>query len=128
MEEQSSNTTELPSLLTPIQVSQCLQISRALSYRLLRDGELPSVRIGRVVRVKPTDLQAFIAASTVGESVSDRAASTSVEITAPEGNNFEKTIEPTAGDLGGDVAAGSGEGLNLPASNAGSAVSGTKEP
>jgi excisionase family DNA binding protein len=51
-------------LLTPLDVSKRLRISRAGAYRLLqRGGEigLPVVRIGKNVRLRQEDLREFIA-------------------------------------------------------------------
>lgn len=47
-------------LYTPVQVADALGLSRAKTYGLLRDGELPSIKIGRSRRVTRDDLQAFI--------------------------------------------------------------------
>lgn len=47
-------------LLTAKDVAKVLQISVALSYRLVTEGQLPSVRFGRTVRVRPEDLENFI--------------------------------------------------------------------
>jgi excisionase family DNA binding protein len=48
------------TLLKPQDVAQRLKISRAMAYRLITLGELPSVRIGRIVRVREADLDEFI--------------------------------------------------------------------
>ena len=40
-----------PRLLTVDEVAGLMQISRASVYRLIRAGQLPPVRCGRVVRV-----------------------------------------------------------------------------
>ncbi len=45
------------SLLKPAEVAQILQISRAKAYQLLQRGEIPTVRIGTIVRVKRSDLE-----------------------------------------------------------------------
>lgn len=50
----------LESLLTCKEVSEILQISKALAYRLVREGTIPSFRVGKVVRVKTDELQRFI--------------------------------------------------------------------
>ena len=42
-------------------VANILNISRALAYRLLAERTIPSVRFGRTVRVRPEDLEKFIA-------------------------------------------------------------------
>ncbi len=47
-------------LLKAGDVSRILNISRALAYRLLQNGSIPVVRINQAVRVKPSDLDAFI--------------------------------------------------------------------
>jgi excisionase family DNA binding protein len=39
-----------------------LRISKALAYKLIMEGEIPSVKFGRTVRVKSQDLNAFIEA------------------------------------------------------------------
>lgn len=48
------------TLLKPQDIAQRLKISRAMAYKLLTMGELPSVRIGRIVRVREADLEAYI--------------------------------------------------------------------
>lgn len=47
-------------LLKPAEVADFLKISRAQIYTMLKRGQIPSVRIGTVVRVKLTDLEQFI--------------------------------------------------------------------
>jgi excisionase family DNA binding protein len=47
-------------LLKPQDVAQRLKISRAMAYKLLTRGDLPSVKIGRIVRVREADLEAYI--------------------------------------------------------------------
>jgi excisionase family DNA binding protein len=49
-----------PALLKPQDIAQRLNISRAMAYKLLNTGELPTVRIGRIVRVREADLEAYI--------------------------------------------------------------------
>ncbi|MCB9695013.1 MAG: excisionase family DNA-binding protein [Alphaproteobacteria bacterium] len=49
-----------PALLRPTEVFELLGIGRTLGYRLLRDGTIPSVRIGRALRV-PADAVSRIA-------------------------------------------------------------------
>jgi excisionase family DNA binding protein len=48
------------ALLKPQDIAQRLKISRAMAYKLLTMGELPAVRIGRIVRVREADLEAYI--------------------------------------------------------------------
>ena len=47
-------------LLKPSDVAELLNISRSMSYRLLQNGMIPSIRINRMVRVRQRDLQFFI--------------------------------------------------------------------
>jgi excisionase family DNA binding protein len=47
-------------LLRAAEVAKVLDISKPEAYKLIRDKELPVVRIGRLVRVKFLDLDNFI--------------------------------------------------------------------
>ncbi|CAN5491415.1 hypothetical protein BH24CHL9_BH24CHL9_11830 [soil metagenome] len=42
-------------------VAQRLAVSRSMAWKLIAQGDLRSVRIGRSVRVRPADLDAFVA-------------------------------------------------------------------
>ena len=55
-------------LLRPAEVADFLKISRAQIYTMLKRGQIPSVRIGNVVRVKLTDLEQFILENTMTKS------------------------------------------------------------
>lgn len=48
------------ALLTPIEVTQILGIGRSKVYELLACGELPSIRIGRCIRVPKSSLDDWI--------------------------------------------------------------------
>lgn len=51
----------LPSkILKAEEVAEILGTSASFVYALMRRGELPVVRLGRSVRVRPEDLEAFI--------------------------------------------------------------------
>lgn len=50
-------------LLTAEQVAEMLQINRSFAYALMRRGEIPTVRLGRSVRVRPQDLEKYIASN-----------------------------------------------------------------
>lgn len=52
------------SLLTEPEVARILNISKANAYRLIQLGEIPSVSIGRSVRVREEDLNDFISEHT----------------------------------------------------------------
>jgi len=47
-------------LLKPSEVSQALGIGRSLVYELISQGEIPSVRVGRCVRVPKASLEKWI--------------------------------------------------------------------
>jgi len=48
--------------LTPQEVADHLRVSKMTVYRLLKSGELASVRIGRSLRVRESDMHAFLKA------------------------------------------------------------------
>jgi excisionase family DNA binding protein len=47
-------------LLRPSEVAEVLKISKGLAYRLLQQGQIPTIRFNRTVRVRQADLEAFI--------------------------------------------------------------------
>ena len=47
-------------LLTADDVARVLNCSQSMAYRLMQDGSIPAVRLGRAVRVRPQDLDEFI--------------------------------------------------------------------
>lgn len=53
-------------LLTVGDIAQRLQISQSFAYALMQRGEIPTVRLGRAVRVRPQDLEDFISSSVQG--------------------------------------------------------------
>lgn len=63
MNKQAAGIDTSPRLLRATDVAKILNISLALAYRLLQTGELPCVRIGTAVRVRPEDLDAYIDAN-----------------------------------------------------------------
>ena len=54
-------TSNLDVLLRGEDVAHVLNISRSMAYQLIQRGEIPSVRLGRAVRVHPKALEQFIA-------------------------------------------------------------------
>ena len=52
--------------LTAEDVAERLQCSARHVRRLIGDGRLRSVRVGRLVRVAPADLEAYLAAQATG--------------------------------------------------------------
>jgi len=41
-------------------IAERLAVSRSMAWKLIAYGQIPSVRIGRAVRVRPADLEAYI--------------------------------------------------------------------
>jgi excisionase family DNA binding protein len=53
---------EAPGPLLRIeQIAERLSVSRSMAWKLIDSGALRSVRIGRAVRVRPADLEAYLA-------------------------------------------------------------------
>jgi len=48
-------------LLRIEQIAERLSVSRSMAWKLIHSGVLRSVRIGRAVRVRPADLEAYLA-------------------------------------------------------------------
>lgn len=49
-------------LFTVAEVATTLRVSTMTVYRLIKAGELPALRIGKSYRVRPVDLDRFLAA------------------------------------------------------------------
>jgi excisionase family DNA binding protein len=47
-------------LLTPEQVADRLQVTVQTIYTWIRSGYLPSIKVGRLWRIRPDDLEDFI--------------------------------------------------------------------
>ena len=63
MSEANNNpvfTTSSIKLLTAGEVAEILSVSKSFAYQLMRTGEIPTVRLGRSVRVRPKDLDRYI--------------------------------------------------------------------
>jgi len=56
----------MESLMKCPEIAKVLSISRAYAYRLIMDGTIPAIRIGRSVRVRPSDLEAFVSNNVKG--------------------------------------------------------------
>jgi excisionase family DNA binding protein len=51
----------VPDLLTVEKAAQVMAVSPSYVYKLVRSKQLPAVKIGTSVRLRPSDLEAFIA-------------------------------------------------------------------
>jgi excisionase family DNA binding protein len=47
-------------LLKSDEVAEILHVSRSFAYLLMKRGDIPTVRIGTAVRVRPEDLEKYI--------------------------------------------------------------------
>jgi excisionase family DNA binding protein len=57
----TTTTPEEEALLTVPEAASLLRVSRALAYRMVATGEIPSVRIGqRVVRIRRDQLDRWL--------------------------------------------------------------------
>ena len=60
MSHKTMTSENIEKLLKAVDVAEILNVSRALSYQLLQNGDIPTVRINRAVRVRPMDLEDYI--------------------------------------------------------------------
>jgi excisionase family DNA binding protein len=60
MNDDILNETNNIPLLRASDVAVRLNISNSLAYQLLQSGAIPTIRINRSVRVRPSDLDNFI--------------------------------------------------------------------
>jgi excisionase family DNA binding protein len=49
-----------PMLLSPREVATMIGFSRSKTYEMIRDGEIPHIVLGGLIRVRLKDLQALI--------------------------------------------------------------------
>ena len=47
-------------LLTVAEVANAMRVSNMTVYRLIKNGELPAVRVGKNYRLRETDLERFL--------------------------------------------------------------------
>ena len=47
-------------LLKSEEVARILQVSRSFAYLLMQRGDIPTVRVGKAIRVLPEDLKRYI--------------------------------------------------------------------
>ena len=55
--------SQFTNMMTGEEIAKILHVSRAYAYQLMRQKLIPTVKIGRSVRVRPEDLERFIAAN-----------------------------------------------------------------
>ena len=60
MNNQNNNNHDQYSLLRAREVARILNIGLSKAYQLMQTGEIPTIRINRSVRVRPSDLDEYI--------------------------------------------------------------------
>lgn len=51
--------------MTVREVATAMRVSTMTVYRLIRDGQLPAIRVGKHFRIRAADVDAFLAARVV---------------------------------------------------------------
>jgi len=54
------DTPKIEKLLKGNEVARLLNVSRSFAYLLMQTGHIPTVRLGRSIRVRPQDLVEYI--------------------------------------------------------------------
>ena len=60
-----ADTAAVDTLLTPDEIARRLAVSRSMAYTLIKRGDLPALRIGRLPRVRESDFAAYLARAEV---------------------------------------------------------------
>ncbi|MGB9804373.1 helix-turn-helix domain-containing protein [Desulfofundulus sp. TPOSR] len=68
MNSSMSNLGELPPVLTVMEAARILRLKRSTAYELIRQGVIPSFRVGRHIRVPRHELEKMIAGKNAGRS------------------------------------------------------------
>jgi excisionase family DNA binding protein len=58
-------TTPFPDLLTAREVAEAMRVSTMTVYRLIKAGDLPAIRVGKHLRIRRAELEAYLDARTV---------------------------------------------------------------
>lgn len=64
-----NTNTQFTNLLTGEEIAKILNVSRAYAYQLMRQRMIPTVKIGRSVRVRQEDLEQFISTNLAQNSL-----------------------------------------------------------
>lgn len=59
-QNQLVNLPKIEKLLKGNEVARLLNVSRSFAYLLMQTGHIPTVRLGRSIRVRPQDLVEYI--------------------------------------------------------------------
>jgi excisionase family DNA binding protein len=74
---------DLPPVLRVAEVASVLRIGRNAAYALVASGDLPSIRVGRSVRVTRASLAIFLDPSGYARALQERIAPGSTRVTSP---------------------------------------------
>jgi putative molybdopterin biosynthesis protein len=58
-----ANSTAAEEFLTIEEVQELLKVGRTFAYSLVRSGELPSYRVGRLLRIRRRDVEHWLESS-----------------------------------------------------------------
>ncbi len=58
--QQADTTAAAEELLTVEQVQEFLKVGRTFAYSIIRSGELPSYRVGRLLRIRQRDVERWL--------------------------------------------------------------------
>ena len=47
-------------LLTPLEVADAMRVSTMTVYRLVKSGQIPAIRVGKHLRIRVADLNAYL--------------------------------------------------------------------
>src|SRR5213596_2805207 len=72
-------------LLTPEQVAERLQVTERTVYGWLRRGKLPALKLGRLWRIRPEDLEAFLESARPSAQSPSPLRRTRRSVTSPPG-------------------------------------------
>jgi len=50
----------IETLMRVGEIAQILSVSKSFAYQRVRQGEIPSIRLGKAVRVRPQDLDSYV--------------------------------------------------------------------
>jgi excisionase family DNA binding protein len=91
--DHASNNGYEPDLLTVPEAAKLLRISRNLAYELVARQQLPCVRLGRVIRVPRSALDAWIGRQATPQRLegNDRKWNTGLSDTPVAGKGVERT-------------------------------------
>ena len=62
----TTNFNDLPLVMTVQEAARVLRLKRSTAYELVRQGVIPSFKIGRHIRVSRAEIEKLIAGKTAG--------------------------------------------------------------